>query len=140
MNKQRSRFATLVAVAVSGGVLTLLLVLNMADLNARQQKFTGNENHVIVLDSAVKYIQNFKNNRTAPAINGGYFGKNIFSKILSQTGCVGLRYYYAQKGDGSSTIVLVGVDSTGSDLYQGVLAEEAMPCPPFCLSPNPLNR
>lgn len=141
MDKHRSKIATLMAIVLTGALLTLLLGLSVNDTRAQQQQFTGNENHVITLDQAVKYIHNFRSNRTVPAINGGYFGRNIFEKILSQEGCVGLRYYYANQDDGAPTLVLVGVDSTGNDLDQGILGEEILPCPPICPGPgSKLNK
>jgi len=42
------------------------------------------QNHVVSLDQAVKYIQNYKKNPVAPSTKGGYFGRNIFDKILAQ--------------------------------------------------------
>jgi hypothetical protein len=140
MNKQKSRFVTLLPVAVACTALILLIGLSINDMNARQQQLTGNENHVITLDQATKYVQNYTSNPTAPTIKGAYFGRNIFDKILSQPGCIGLRYYYAKKDDGTATLVLVGVDGTGNDMTQGVLAEESLPCPPLCPAPNPLNK
>ena len=145
MNKLSSRFAKLMAVTVTGTVLALFIGLRINDVSAQQQgqqqpQLTGNENHAITLDQAVKYIQNYTSNPTAPNIKGAYFGRNIFDKILSQNGCIGLRYYYAKKDDGTPTIVLVGVDTTGNDIYQGVLAEESFPCPPMCYGTNPLNK
>ncbi len=106
---------------------------------ARAQ-YKGDEKHVITLDQGAKFIQNFTSNRVAPTTKGGYFGRNIFEKILAQDGCVGIRYYYAAKDDATPTLVLVGVDSTGSDMAQGVIAELTYPCPPWCSSPNQLNK
>jgi hypothetical protein len=103
-------------------------------------QYSGNGNHVITLDQAVNYIQNFKQNPAAPGVKGGYFERTIFDKILAQKGAVGIRYYYAIKDDGSPTLVLVGVDSTGSDMEQGVLGEWVYPCPPFCSPINQLNK
>lgn len=140
MNKNKSKFLTLIFIVMVCTFPTLLKGQTASDTTANKQQLTGNENHVITLDQAIKYVQQFRSKRTAPAINGGFFGKNIFGKILSQSGCVGLRYYYAQKDDGTPTIVLVGVDSTGSDLVQGVIAEEAMPCPPICGVESILNK
>jgi hypothetical protein len=139
MKTRKPKFLTLTAIAFVGS-LVMLLVFGASGISARQQQFTGNENHLVTLDQAVKFVQNFKNFPTSPTIKGGYFGRNIFEKILAQPGCVGIRYYYAQKDDGSPTIVLVGVDGGGNDLTSGPLGETILPCPPFCAPPNPLNR
>jgi hypothetical protein len=118
-------------------LLALVVVFVSATVKAQ---YTGSGNHVITIDQAAKFVQNFKQNPTAPTIKGGYFDRNIFDKILAQGGVVGIRYYYAAKDDGTPTIVLVGVDSTGNDMVQGVVGEWGVPCPPNCGSTNQLNK
>jgi hypothetical protein len=140
MKTKRSNFLTLVTVAIVSSVVTLFLVLGTSSLGARPQQYSGQENHSISLDQAAKYVQNFKNFPRTPSIKGGFFGKNIFDKILSQTGCVGIRYYYGQDDGGASNLVLVGVDGSGNDMTSGVMGELSIPCPPYCPGPNPLNR
>jgi hypothetical protein len=140
MRTAKSKFLTLVAVAAVSSVVTLFLVLGTSTLGARPQQYTGQENHSITLDQAVKYVQNFKNFPKAPAIKGAYFGRNIFDKILSQGGCVGIRYYYGQDDNGASNLVLVGVDASGNDMTGGVMGDLGIPCPPICPGPSPLNR
>lgn len=132
-----SKFRFLAVVALASCVVTAAIVLSVDTVNAQ---YTGNENHVVTLAQAAKYIQNFKNHPTAPTIKGGHFARNIFEKILAQPGCVGIRYYYAALDDGSPTMVLVGVDQNGNDLYSGVIGETIYPCPPFCGSVNELNK
>ncbi len=63
---------------------------------------------------------------------GGLFYRDVFDKMLSQKGLVGIRYYYAKMDDGSPTIVMVGVDSLGKDMSKAVIAEGTYPCPPYC--------
>ena len=140
MKTHRPNFLTFMAIALVSSLVTLLFVLGANNISAQQPQYTGNENHVVTLDQAVKYVENFKSFPTTPSIKGAYFGRNIFDKILGQAGCVGIRYYYAKKDDGTATLVLVGVDSNGNDLTQGILGEESLPCPPFCPGPSPLNK
>jgi len=140
MKTNRRKFLKLAAVAVVSSLVTLVLVLGASSITARPQQFTGNEDHLITLEKATKYVENFKNFPTAPTIKGGYFSKAAFDKILSQPGCVGIRVYFAKKDDGSQTLVMVGVDSGGNDLTMGPLIDELLPCPPFCGAPSPLNR
>lgn len=140
MSARKSNFLTLVLVAVASSLVTLFLVIGTNSVGARPQQYTGQENHVITLEQAVKYVQNFKSFPRTPSTKGAYFGRNIFDKILSQGGCVGIRYYYGQDDNGNSNMVLVGVDSRGNDLTGGILAEIGLPCPPYCPEPNPLNR
>ncbi len=131
----RLRFLTSAVLISAFVALGILLPINT--VNAQ---ITGNENHVITLAQGVKFIQNFKNHPTAPTIKSGLFARNIFEKILAQPGCVGIRYYYAALDDGSPTMVLVGVDTNGNDIEQGIIAETIFPCPPICGSPNQLNK
>jgi hypothetical protein len=140
MKTRKSNFLTLAAVALLGSLVTLLLVFGTSSISARQQQVTGNEDHSITLEQAVKYVQNFRNFPSVPTIKGGYIGRNAFDKVLAQTSCVGIRYYYAQKDDGSPALVLVGVDGSGNDLTQGPLIDQILPCPPVCPGPSPLNR
>ena len=140
MKTKRTEFLKFVAVAIVSCVVTLFLVLGTSSLRALPQQYSGQENHVITIDQATKFVQNFKMFPKTPTIKGAYFGRSIFDKILSQPGCVGVRYYYAQKDDGTPTLVLVGVDGGGNDLTGGPIGEESIPCPPFCGPPGPLNK
>lgn len=131
----------MIAVAVASSLVTLVLTVGASYVSARQeQQFTGNENQAITLDQAVKSVQAFTVSPATPAIKGGYFAKNGLQTILSQSGCVGIRYYYAKKDDGTATIVLVGVDHNGTDLTVGPMGNNPFPCPPYCGSPSPLNK
>jgi len=137
MENPTMRLRLLVLGVFASFVVSLAIVFSPASVKAQ---YTGSGNHVVTLDQAVKYIQNFKQNPVAPTTKGGYFERNIFDKILGQGGVVGIRYYYAAKDDGTPTVILVGVDSTGSDMVQGVVGEWSMPCPPFCGSTNQLSK
>jgi hypothetical protein len=141
MNKNKSNFVKLAAVAVVSSMVTFLLIVGVGTVGARQQQqVTGNENQSVTLDQAVKYVQSYTMSPTSPTIKGGYFAKVGLEKILSQAGCVGIRYYYSKKDDGSSSLVVVGVDYNGTDLTAGPMIDNAFPCPPFCGSPSPLNK
>lgn len=131
------KFRVFLVVVLVSCFVTAGLILSGGTVNAQ---YTGKENHVVTLQQAAKYIQNFKNHRVAPTIKGGLFARSIFDKILAQPGCIGIRYYYAALDDGSPTMVLVGVDSVGSDIVSGVIGETVFPCPPVCDSPNELNK
>jgi hypothetical protein len=72
-------------------------------------------------------------------IKGHLIGKDRFNEILSQSGCDGIRIYYGENTDGSRELVLVGVDSSGNDLTNGIIIDRAVKCPPFCSVSNPLN-
>ncbi len=116
------------------------LVNSLASAQQRKPTYDGKENHRIALDKAVKYVKNFRAKSDSTSLRGGYFGRRAFDQILSQKGCVGIRYYYAKTDSGVSTLVLVGVDSTGTDMTSGVVSEMGLICPPWCPSSSALNK
>jgi len=70
--------------------------------------------------------------RVARGIRGGTFARRALDQILAQPGVIGVRYYFAQKTDGTPTIVLVGVNTAGLAMTTGAVEDEAYICPPFC--------
>lgn len=140
MKNQRRNFTTFPIIAIGLAVSALFLVLAISGRRVSAAPMARVEDHIVTLDQAIRLIENFKNAPTAPTTKGGYFVRSIFDKIFSQPGCVGLRYYYAKKDDGTATLVLVGVDGGGNDMIQGVLGDEGWPCPPNCGAPNQLNK
>jgi hypothetical protein len=50
-----------------------------------------------------------------------YIGKNIISQILSQPGCVGIKFYNAYNEEGQKTLVYVGVDEFGKNIMEYTL-------------------
>jgi hypothetical protein len=140
MLKIRLKFVTFAVITLVSSIALVFVVSVHSDARSSRLENAAAGNHVITLDQAVNYIQNFKNSPTAPSNKGGSFSRDIFDQILAQPGCSGIRYYYAKKDDGTPTIVLVGVDGGGNDMTSGVLGEETYPCPPVCGSPNQLNK
>jgi hypothetical protein len=95
------------------------------------------DKHWIDLDSATQLTANWrKRHAKSPKAMG--FSRAAFDRILKQTGCKGIRCYYAQKDDGMWTLVLVGIDAKGRDMTKGEIAQEGEPCPPMCDSSSPL--
>ncbi len=68
-----------------------------------------------------------------------YYSSNVFTELLSQEGCVGIRMYNALNEDDKLTNVLVGVDEDGNDLIHGKVYNKAVICPDYCSKGNPLN-
>ena len=100
--------------------------------------FSGNENHFVGITEAEQLTANYRN-ANPNALLGGFFGQAAIQAVLSQPGCVGIRYYFAQNADGTPTLVLTGTDANMNDLWQGIVLDMSMPCPRFCSTPNPLN-
>jgi hypothetical protein len=101
--------------------------------------FTGNEEHTITLATASAMTKNYRDTVSATATIAHYFGKSDLQDLLNQQGCVGMRIYYGIDGDGKKQLVLVGVDSSENDLYNGILLDRSVTCPDYCSSANPLN-
>lgn len=45
-----------------------------------------------------------------------YVGRNILEQVLTQPGCVGMRFYNAYNEAGEKTLVYVGVTAQGDDM------------------------
>jgi hypothetical protein len=120
-------------------VCMLIVIFVMCQSKGYSQPIPA-QNHVVSLETAEHYILNFKNNPTIDTTKASFFWKEIFSKILAQPKCVGIRIYYAKLDNGSPTLVMVGVDANGKDLEDGVIGEEIRPCPPWCDSNSSLYK
>lgn len=99
---------------------------------------THDQDHSISLSTASEWTANYRG-KYPNQIKGHAFGKDAIEAILAQDDCIGIRIYYALDDDGVQQLIITGVDSAGDDLYDGLLAERSMPCPPVCGSKNPLN-
>lgn len=51
-------------------------------------------------------------------------GKNILEQVLSQPGCVGMRFYNGINEKGQKTLVYVGIDADGKDLIERSVVKE----------------
>jgi hypothetical protein len=125
-----------VVIVIVVAIITFFVGRNMCVYKPQKTNFPGAEKHEITLADAEKYIQNFRENPQTPKIHGGSFQRAIIDKILAQPDCDGIRIYYAQKEDSSSTFVLMGITEKGADMKKGTLADMIKPCPPFCGEPE----
>ena len=96
-------------------------------------------NHGVTLAEASVLTANYRKRSPIGTVKGGMFWKEAVEQVVSQEGCVAMRYYYAAQEDGKPALVLVAVDRHGRDMTGGFLAELSCPCPPFCDAPNALN-
>ncbi len=100
--------------------------------------FTGREDHSISLATAAAWTAKYRTANPG-AIKAHFFGKDAIQAILNQTNCVGIRIYYALDESAAKHLIIVGVKADENDIYNGLLAERSIPCPPFCGDGNPLN-
>jgi hypothetical protein len=101
--------------------------------------FTGDESEQIPLALAAQWTANYRA-KNPKGIKAYFFGINPLRRALRQKHCVGLRMYYALDEKGVQQLVLTGVDAQGNDLFNGIILDRAIPCPPYCDNSNsPLN-
>jgi hypothetical protein len=93
---------------------------------------------IISLATASGMTATFRRNFST-ATKAVAYSDSVFTDILSQSGCIGIRIYNAIDANGNMTNVLVGVDAKGNDLYNGKIYDTGMICPPNCSTSNPLN-
>lgn len=101
--------------------------------------FSPNEGAIITLAEGAKMTANYRATISAGDTLAHAVGKNLITSILNQSGCVGIRFYYAINGTGEKQLVAVGVDSNGDDIVQGLILDQMNNYPPFSPQANPLN-
>jgi hypothetical protein len=101
--------------------------------------FDPNADYSITLTEASAMTKRFRDNSPSTAIIALVIGASKIQQILDQTGCEGLRAYYALDDSNNPQLVYVGVDADGNDLVNGVLGDRNFPCPASCSSANALN-
>lgn len=101
--------------------------------------FDGNESSPISLTDAEAWTANYRNSVTPGTTKAHFFGKNKLMNILNQSGCVGIRAYYAIDNTGAKQLVFVGANENEEDLYNGVILDNSIPCPDSCDLNSPLN-
>jgi len=102
--------------------------------------FPGTEARLISLAEASRLTRNFRTSIQGSITKGGFFGRNIFQKILNQPGCVGIHIYFARRDDERQTFVLAGIDASGRHFAKWPFGDDTYLCPPFCSPSNVLNR
>lgn len=96
------------------------------------------DQHINLTDAAIM-TSRFRAGNPLGTIVSHTFSRDIIDEILAQPGCEGIRIYNAIDDSNVATLIAVGVDASQNDLFNGVLAEHTMKCPPQCPIANPLN-
>jgi hypothetical protein len=94
--------------------------------------------HSISLSEASTMTAAWRNNHSGET-KAVLFNKASIQSLLNQTGCEGMRIYFAETATGEVTAVLVGADSSENDMYTGTLLDVGKRCPTECPPNNPLN-
>jgi hypothetical protein len=104
--------------------------------------FSGVETDSVATDVSKHWRANY-NNSNPKGIQAHFFGFEIIKQILAETGCVGIRCYYALNNAGVQQLLLVGVTSNGQSILpltllggrtadDGTVADASAPCPSYC--------
>jgi hypothetical protein len=93
-------------------------------------------------ETAKRWIDKYKEKHPAPdEVIATFYGSEIINQILSQSDCIGIRFYHAYDDTNIRHLILVGVDSGGNNLWDlnasqpsdgGLVAQYGMNCPPWC--------
>lgn len=123
-------------------LISLLFIYPSLDrpIGAEQTIYSGHEDHNITLQEGIELTKAYRVTSKGDVPLAQYFGKDALANVLAQPGCVGLRMYYAKHQDGSSTMVIVGVDNKGNDITKGLLCQKASQCPPWCPGASELKQ
>ena len=113
-------------------LIAIAYLVTVQTSTASTTLFTGQEHHQVTLPQAQRWTASFQKTAGEGELVAGYFGKNIFDKILSQENVTGIRIYKAKHDNGADVFVLVGVDEKGKELVSGAIGEGIIPCPPIC--------
>lgn len=103
--------------------------------------FTGHEDHSISFREGAEFTARDRNQMDPRQIKGAYFSKDALSALLSQEGCVGIRFYYGLDADGRQLMVPAGVDANENDLIGDdfLCMDKGINCPDRCGADNLLN-
>jgi hypothetical protein len=74
--------------------------------------FDGTEGDAIDGEVARRWITNYSNNSS---ISAHFFGNKFLLKMLSQTGAVGIRFYYSKADNGNHHLLAVPAGGNGND-------------------------
>ena len=101
--------------------------------------FNGNEGAFLTLEEGAAMTARYRATIQPGETIAYGISKEFISRILNQEDCEGLRIYMGINGKGETTPVFVGIDNLENDLTNGLIADNAFPCPSICSSSNSLN-
>lgn len=94
--------------------------------------FPPPRDHSITPQAAEALMRRYRQSASPGAHLGFMFPREVFERILAQSGCAGIRAYEGRSKENGRETILVGVDENGDDMMTGVLADTSFPCPPYC--------
>jgi hypothetical protein len=92
-----------------------------------------NNPHEITLQEAITMTHAYQNTpQFAGQTKAGLITASAVQDLLNQPGCLGVRIYFALNTNNDLTTVMVGTNSTGEDMTDGILLNKNQNCPPWC--------
>lgn len=105
-------------------------------------RYDGADGGRIDLNTAKQWAKNFRDSQSKPdEVRSHYFGRDVIDQILQQLGCSGIRIYYVRNDKNEKELLILGVDSSGSNMLPPLsvagpgdnsIADMSFPCPPVC--------
>lgn len=98
-------------------------VQKASKLTAEEQQAADRMGAAIPLEDFKRMTEEFKKSVGSEDTRAVAYGKTVLEQVLSQKGCVGIRFYFAKDKDGKTTLVFIGVDKNGNDITTPVNAK-----------------
>jgi hypothetical protein len=98
-------------------------VQKSSQLTAEEQQVADRMGAAIPLEDFRKMTDEFKKSVGSEDTRAVSYGKTVLEQVLSQKGCVGIRFYFAKDKEGKTTLVFIGVDKNGNDITAPVNAK-----------------
>ncbi|MBK9592611.1 MAG: hypothetical protein IPO32_14305 [Crocinitomicaceae bacterium] len=99
--------------------------------------FNGKEGGLISLEDGAAMTARYRANFPTQ-IKARFFGKEIITKILDQSGAVGIRMYFAQNANNEMELVICAADGNENDILVKI-GDLSIACPANCSAANSLN-
>jgi hypothetical protein len=65
-------------------------------------------------------------------VHSHLYGRKVFEQLLDQEGSEGLYFAYGLGPDASEHLILVGVEGKGRVMWEGLILNNGISCPPSC--------
>ena len=102
---------------------------------------TGNEENGVTFEQGAVMTKEYRKSVAIGTIIANCYSKNSIQSLLDQSGCKGIRAYYALNADKLPCLVIVGVDENGNDQIgpEYNCIDTGIMCPSQCSELNILN-
>jgi hypothetical protein len=98
--------------------------ITLANAKTMAQRYLNNKTNILKTQYSINILPTCET-----------FSKDDITALITQTGCVSFRIYYAMKDDLTMCAILTAVDNQGNDILipgNTIVIEEGQRCPPNC--------